>query len=1051
MEDQNTFIIQFTIFGIVFLCAMLIYFFNGRAPGKLQTTRRYELLLVAFMAGAFLFRLALGYSQPGFGIDVDCFKFWANHSYQEGYANFYTSDYFTDYPPLYIYILSFVGLLRDAAGVDMLSDSYLLMIKMPAIIGDILLGCFVYFVARKKLEPKPALFLSALILFNPALIMNSAVWGQMDVLLTLLIAVTVFLLYKKKLFLGAVAFALALLLKPQAVFVAPVLLFVFVRNIIKSKNKTRAVWTMLASVGSVAAIFFLVPLPFQGAQGPLWLAEKYMQTVGQYPQASVNAFNLYGMLGMNYLSDQTAFLGLTVQTWGFIFIAAVCAYVLWLFIKKPKKEFLFALAAFIIMGVFYLGHSMHERYLFPVPVLLVFAYIFMRDKRLIVCAVLMSAMVFINQGMVLYYYLEWLPDAAVVALSAIGMAAFVYTAYVITSLALFPAKELSPKLPKEGASLTAAQQRLEHFGGQKKTLTRRDGLVMLVISAVYAVVAFTNLGAMQIPERETTLASEAVTVQFAEPQEISAFRYYAGYGEGTFRVLTSDNGEDFSVAQIMDKDGEALEVVTHELGDLYKWHEYTLNTTAEYFRFVPVSGSLPILEMAMKDGAGAFVLPKEAMTAQGEPANWFDEQELVPAQRTYMTDFYFDELYHARTAYENIHLIRPYEWTHPPLGKIIIASGIQMFGMTPFGWRFMGTLTGVLMLPVIYILAKMLFKKTKFAAFATVLMAADFMHFAQTRIATIDSYSVLFIMLMYLFMYRYTQTNFNRQPVGKTLVPLFLCGLFFGLGAATKWLCIYAGFGLLAIYIVMMYKRYQEYRYAKASGEYPEVVQSYRKNLMTTLLFSVLFFIVIPVCIYLLSYIPYTMVTQGEPYDFNAIIQNQKNILDYHANLNPDHVHPFSSPWYSWVADVRPVLFFSHQNAQAGTIATLSTMGNPLIWWTGIVAAIWLILYAASGKHRSKGAAFLAIGALSQLVPWMFITREVYIYHYFATVPFLILLIVYWLKYLEADFRYGKQFGYGFVAACVLMFVFFYPVITGVPADAGYVTGLRWLESWPFY
>ena len=136
--------------------------------------------------------------------------------------------------------------------------------------------------------------------------------------------------------------------------------------------------------------------------------------------------------------------------------------------------------------------------------------------------------------------------------------------------------------------------------------------------------------------------------------------------------------------------------------------------------------------------------------------------------------------------------------------------------MNPFGWRFMGTLTGVLMLPVMYIFAKMLLKKTKYAAFATILFAADFMHFAQTRIGTIDSYSILWIMLMYLFMYLFTQSNFNKEKLSKSLVPLALSGLFFGIGAATKWLCMYAGAGLAVIFFMTLYKRYKEYQFAKS-------------------------------------------------------------------------------------------------------------------------------------------------------------------------------------------------------------------------------------------
>ena len=68
--------------------------------------------------------------------------------------------------------------------------------------------------------------------------------------------------------------------------------------------------------------------------------------------------------------------------------------------------------------------------------------------------------------------------------------------------------------------------------------------------------------------------------------------------------------------------------------------------------------------------------------------------------------------------------------------------GIQLFGMTPFGWRFRGALTGVLMLPLMYLLAKQLTHDARLSFIAMCLFALDAMHFTQTRIATIDSYAV---------------------------------------------------------------------------------------------------------------------------------------------------------------------------------------------------------------------------------------------------------------------------------------------------------------------
>ena len=110
----------------------------------------------------------------------------------------------------------------------------------------------------------------------------------------------------------------------------------------------------------------------------------------------------------------------------------------------------------------------------------------------------------------------------------------------------------------------------------------------------------------------------------------------------------------------------------------------------------------------------------------------------------------------ARTAYEHLHGMAPYENTHPPLGKVFIMLGISIFGMNPFGWRIVGTLFGIAMLPLMFALAKRVTKSSKWAGLATFLFAVDGMHFVQTRIATIDVYGVFFIMAMCLCTVSYT-------------------------------------------------------------------------------------------------------------------------------------------------------------------------------------------------------------------------------------------------------------------------------------------------------
>ena len=506
----------------------------------------------------------------------------------------------------------------------------------------------------------------------------------------------------------------------------------------------------------------------------------------------------------------------------------------------------------------------------------------------------------------------------------------------------------------------------------------------------------------------------------------------------------------------MDTDG-IMATIKYKNSEMYVWQIIQTKIHASYIRIDVLKPGMNINEIAVFDLDGNILslasatLAEDAISSGIRPGNLIDEQALVPAQPSYMDEMYFDEIYHGRTAYEEIHHMKIYEITHPPLGKDIMTVGVHLFGMTPFGWRSMGTLFGVLMLPLIYIFAKTLFKKRKYAIFAAVLMAADFMHFSQTRIGTIDSYSVFFIMLMMLFMYYYTQHNFNFQPLKKTLLPLFWCGLAFGLGAATKWLCLYAGAGLVAVFVYTMLRRRREYKIAlKEPEKYPEIVKNYKKNATLTILWCILFFIIIPVVIYLLAYIPYTQMQEPHAYGLKEIFENQKYMLNYHANLNPTKLHPFASMWYTWPLDIRPLLFYSNQSVP-GVVSTMSTMGNPLIWIGGFIACVWFIVLVIFKKCRSKVAAFLGVAALSQFVPWTVVSREVFIYHYFATTPFLILLLVLMLKRIDEKCARGRTYTMIYVIACITAFAFFYPVITGTPVAAEYIPFIRWLPSWPFY
>ena len=681
-----------------------------------------------------------------------------------------------------------------------------------------------------------------------------------------------------------------------------------------------------------------------------------------------------------------------------------------------------------------------------------------------------SGTVLLNQCVAFAYYNQLIPQGIMMWVSVFNMVAFVYSAAVITKNATDHYKkenkgwfhmkkrrhrpesirhEKTPAADREVLQETLGKE----FKPYKSPIDKKDKWIMLLIAIVYAVVAYVNLGSFTAPQTQSYM-EDSVVISLEEPSDIGDIRYYAGIGEGTVQFEYSLDGETYT--PVIDVEGEEA-TIEYKNKKMYVWRITDTDIKASYIRINVIEPGMNINEIAVFDKEGNRLPIASAVLERGGPHgkvipdNLIDEQEIVPDDPTYMDDMYFDEIYHGRTAYEEIHHLKIYEITHPPLGKNIMTIGVHLFGMTPFGWRCMGTLFGVLMLPLIYIFAKNLFKKRKYAILAAVLMSVDFMHFSQTRIGTIDSYSVFFIMLMFLFMYYYTQHNFNFQPLKKTLIPLFLCGLAFGLGAATKWLCLYAGAGLAAVFIYIMVRRYKEYKLALREPEkYPELIANYKKNVLFTILWCILFFIIIPGVIYLLAYIPYTQMDAPNAYGLQEVIGNQKYMLNYHANLNPAKTHPFSSMWYTWPLDIRPLLFYSNQTTP-GVVSTMSTMGNPLIWIGGFISSVVFIFLAIFKKYRSKTAAFLGIAALSQFLPWTLVSREVFIYHYFATTPFLILLLVLMLKTIDERYKNGKKVTMIYVIACVAAFAFFYPVISGTPVPSGYIPFIRWLPSWPFY
>lgn len=576
-------------------------------------------------------------------------------------------------------------------------------------------------------------------------------------------------------------------------------------------------------------------------------------------------------------------------------------------------------------------------------------------------------------------------------------------------------------------------------------MERCDWIPLVLVTVIYAITAFFQLGSMSAPESYVKFQQgDSYTFSFSQPVKVDEISFYTSLGTGTYRLEYTNNGSDWKWVDL-----------DQNYATLFKWETVDLNQIPEGMDVPPVTLEATTFRITATtaDRTEGVWLAELALWSDGEPLTpdhvdvgaeaLFDEPEEWTTKQTYMNSSYFDEIYHPRTALEHLNNIYPYEVSHPPLGKLIMSLGIALFGMVPFGWRFMGTLFGVLMLPILYVFLKNFFGKTPVAFCGTCLFAFDFMHLVQTRIGTIDTYGVFFILVSYYFMYRWLCC-----PVGsslrKTAVPLFLCGLFWGIGCACKWTVIYAGAGLAVMWLLGLVFRYREWKLDPQGFDFISFV-------LSTTSLSIIFFVLLPSVIYTVSYIPYATAQGNLTLDnlLNVMWSNQEFMLSYHQGVHS--THPYQSSWYQWIFDARPILYYRDLDLAntEGVKSLFASFNNPLVSWAGLLA-FFAVLIQTIRRKCGRGL-FILIAILSQFLPWLPIGRTLFAYHYFPTILFLVFAIAYLMNDMLDRHKKGANLAvYGFTGCTVAVYAIFYPALTGLYIPLWYSeVFLRWFPSWP--
>ena len=270
------------------------------------------------------------------------FNNWYQAIREQGFLAIVSLKY--DYTPSYLYLLYWMSVLFPKI-------SSIAAIKLPSIAFDFLSAYLIFQIVRLKYPQGPApIFAYFVVLFAPTIVLNSAVWGQTDSIYTAFLLLCAYFLLTDSGSYAGLAFGVALAIKLQAIFLAPLLLALAL--------KKRLAWKYL----------LWIPLVYLVSIIPAWVAGRpladllriYLDQTQSYPALTLNAPTLYTWLP----ETQFSILYPAGVIWGasMVFLYLVIVY-------KGRANLsqglILNIAMLALLCVPFLLPKMHERYFYP--------------------------------------------------------------------------------------------------------------------------------------------------------------------------------------------------------------------------------------------------------------------------------------------------------------------------------------------------------------------------------------------------------------------------------------------------------------------------------------------------------------------------------------------------------------------------------------------------------------------------------------------------------------------------------------------------------------
>lgn len=404
---------------------------------------------------------------------------------------------------------------------------------------------------------------------------------------------------------------------------------------------------------------------------------------------------------------------------------------------------------------------------------------------------------------------------------------------------------------------------------------------------------------------------------------------------------------------------------------------------------------------------------------------------------------------------------------HPPLVKLLFAGIGALFHLQPdqvnagdpggFILRIVPALAGALLVPLMYVIIRQLGLGRRVATFGALLVLCDNALLVESRFVLMDSLLLLVGMGALSSYLRLRRTKGNWRWLWVVVTALLL-----GILVSTKWTGLAITGLIFVAWIIDGVLRKVDWQ--RLIGE----------GFLVLCIIAAIYIGSFAVHFALLTHSgdgdafmseKFQSTLTGNPhYDKNAkmslwdkIVELNKEMYTAQNSLD-DVTHPYASRWYTWPLEIRTVYYWQGDTLKNGSQGNIYLLGNPVVWWlaaVGIFAAlvVWLTKPSWLGKRR-KLIAFLLAGYAVNFIPFTFIQRPMFLYHYLFALLFSILatcvMLAIFFDWQRAKYseKAVKQTYWLLVAVVVLGFLNFIPLSYGWPMTPDDLRLHMWLPTW---